>query len=321
MMPAYNVGRFLDDSVGSLQRQTVADWKLIIVNDGSTDDTLGKAERLAAADPRIMVISMPKGSGSAYQPRKRGILEAASEWVAPLDADDRVEPEYLAKLIARQRETDADIVYPTMYLPAYKGAEERVVTPTDAAIREGVHKGRDCVKFTLNGWRINCNGGLIRKKVYEKTFAENDSSLTYSCADELLTRQIFVQNPRVAVSEAKYYYGPNEESITRKKSRVLFNILINNRELIRLTRKEFGRESEEYLQAQKGAFHSYFDVLKLQNRYEFSKEDLAFCEGLLKEMRSEIEMELLEGNVSRKYAFLYKRPAWMAKSAMRLFKK
>ncbi len=118
-------------------------------------------------------------------------------------------------------ETGADIVYPTMH---YGDESEHTITPLDKELYAGSHKGKECVKLTLNGWRINCNGGVIRKECYTDTFSTFGSSLTYSCADELLSRQLLFMTPTVAFSPAKYFYRPNCDSITRK-NRPNFSIL------------------------------------------------------------------------------------------------
>lgn len=315
VMPAYNAEKYISEAVESIRNQTHADWALIIVNDGSTDSTKEEAERLAREDARIRVISLEKGSGSAFQPRKRAILEAETEWVAPLDADDWVEPAYLDKLLKVQEATGADIVYPTMWAP---GDNPHPITPTDKHIFEVPRCGRGCIKFTLDGWRINCNGGIIRKDLYVKTFEEFDSTVTYSCADELLTRQLLSLTPAVAFSDAKYFYRPNQESITRKKSAKLFEFLINTQKLIPFVKEIYGEESEEYLLVQRQNFHAYFDALRLLNRYDFSDRDKEFGKSLIKVTRRMIDIDFLRGRVSSRYMALLRFPAGTARRILLL---
>ena len=90
-MPAYNAERFIAEAVESILNQTFRDFELIIVNDGSTDGTLAIAERYAAQDERVTVVSQPNGGISAA--RNRGLSVAKGEWIAVMDSDDVAMPD------------------------------------------------------------------------------------------------------------------------------------------------------------------------------------------------------------------------------------
>lgn len=302
IMPAYNVENYISQAVESVKSQTIGDWHLLIIDDGSTDKTPDIAKELASTDERIRYHRMEHASGSAYQPRKFGILKSETEWVFPLDADDWLSPTCLEELILKQKSTDADIVYPSMYLPESSTA----LTPQDPDILQGVREGKECVKLTLDGWRINCNGGIIRKSLYEKAFREFDSSVSYSCADEMLTRQLLSITPKVSFSSAKYFYRDNEESITRKKSIKLFDILINNEKLLTFTEENFGKDSEEHLLAHRQNFHGYFDSLRLLNSHDFTPEEKEIAEERILNAARIADLELLKGKASSRYIMLMK---------------
>lgn len=313
VMPAFNAEKFIDESIGSIMRQTVDNWELVIVNDGSTDRTAEIAQHYADTDPRITLHSLPAPTGSAYQPRRHAILNTANRLVAPLDADDWIEPDYLEKLLLKMEETGADIVYPTMH---YGDESERTITPLDKELYAGSHKGKECVKLTLDGWRINCNGGVIRKECYTDTFSTFGSSLTYSCADELLSRQLLFMTPTVAFSPAKYFYRPNCDSITRKKSAKLFDFILNNRTLLQFTRDNFGENSEEYILAQQQNFHGIFNALRLLNKYKFSTRDKDYALTLIEKSRKLVDEPLLSPHVSPRYMALLRRGVPQTKMAL-----
>jgi glycosyltransferase involved in cell wall biosynthesis len=94
-------GRFLTAAAQSVQAQTFVDWELIIVDDGSTDDTAEIAGSLAAEDPRVRVVTNPRNTGIAAA-RNRGLssISPSSEYVAFLDHDDAWRPEALETLRA-----------------------------------------------------------------------------------------------------------------------------------------------------------------------------------------------------------------------------
>lgn len=275
---------------------------MLVCDDGSTDDTLEIVKKYAAKDPRVKWMRMPQNSGSAFQPRKAAIEAAESEFVAPLDADDWIAPDYLEKLMTELHDDTVDAVYPTMHT----GSDGSVFLQYDASLRHKDFKGKDCVKYTLDGWRIHCNGGIIKRAIYLRTFEKYDSNLTYAYADELLTRQLLSECRYVRFSEAKYFYRQNEESITHKPSSKIFDYLINHCSLIDFTREIYGINSEEYLLAQRQNFHGIFDALNLLNRHNFSKSDTEYAITHIKECAAKIDNQTINGNVSWKYQLLLK---------------
>ena len=97
-MPAYNAAAFLAQAIESVLAQTWRDFELIIVNDGSTDDTREIAEKYAARDARVKVHTHANaGTASALN---RGIELAQGEWVFLMHADDRMRPNRLERQLA-----------------------------------------------------------------------------------------------------------------------------------------------------------------------------------------------------------------------------
>ena len=94
IIPAYNAAWSVERTIASVLAQSLSDFELIVVNDGSTDTTSRVAHLAARGDPRVRVVEQEnRGLAGA---RNRGIAEAHAPLVAPLDADDVWEPEYLA---------------------------------------------------------------------------------------------------------------------------------------------------------------------------------------------------------------------------------
>ncbi len=95
IIPAYNQARYLPLSVCSVLAQTWADWEIVLVNDGSTDDTAAVAAQFS--DPRIRYIYQNNQGLSAA--RNTGVQAAQGHYLAFLDSDDEWEPEFLATCI------------------------------------------------------------------------------------------------------------------------------------------------------------------------------------------------------------------------------
>jgi glycosyltransferase involved in cell wall biosynthesis len=98
VVPCYNLGRFLPGCIESVQRQTLPDWEVIIVNDASTDNSAAIANQLADDDSRVKVIHHLTNQHVA-QARNHGIQQAQGAYILPLDADDRLPPDALEKLV------------------------------------------------------------------------------------------------------------------------------------------------------------------------------------------------------------------------------
>ena len=98
IMPSYNCGRFIEESIRSVQEQTYQNWELIIVDDGSNDDTIKRVQRIQLSDSRIRLFRNKVNSGAAVS-RNNALQEANGKWLAFLDSDDLWEPTKLEKQI------------------------------------------------------------------------------------------------------------------------------------------------------------------------------------------------------------------------------
>ncbi|MBB5331600.1 glycosyltransferase family 2 protein [Tunturiibacter gelidoferens] len=98
VMPTYNARPFLRDAIASVLGQTWTDFELIIVDDGSTDDSLAVAQSFAETDPRVKVFGQPN-AGTALA-LNRAIDLASSEWVFIMHSDDLMHPNRLERQLA-----------------------------------------------------------------------------------------------------------------------------------------------------------------------------------------------------------------------------
>jgi glycosyltransferase involved in cell wall biosynthesis len=99
ILPVYNGADFVGSTLQSVRSQTYRDLEIVVVDDGSTDNTLAVLDAQAAGDPRVRLISQ-NHAGVACA-RNRAIAEARGEFVAPIDADDLWVPEKIARQMSR----------------------------------------------------------------------------------------------------------------------------------------------------------------------------------------------------------------------------
>src|SRR5438128_1621108 len=96
VLPTYNRRPLLREAVDSVVGQSFSDWELILVDDGSTDDTRAYFKELT--DPRVSRVFLPH-SANRSAVRNAGIARARGEWIAFLDSDDLWAPEKLTRQV------------------------------------------------------------------------------------------------------------------------------------------------------------------------------------------------------------------------------
>ena len=136
IVPVYNVRDYLGKCVSGVRAQTVADWELILVNDGSTDGSGELCRVLAGEDGRIRVLDRTNGGAAAA--RNTGLDAASGDTVTFLDADDSFAPDHLETLSSLLESTGADAAASGMTLLYPDGSDDRAVRP-----RAGVFTGTE----------------------------------------------------------------------------------------------------------------------------------------------------------------------------------
>ncbi|CAM5697021.1 Glycosyltransferase involved in cell wall biosynthesis OS=Streptomyces griseomycini OX=66895 GN=FHS37_005470 PE=4 SV=1 [Streptomyces griseomycini] len=111
IVPVHNPGTYIEDCISSLQRQSLPpdEYEAIFVDDGSTDGTPARLDRLAAEDPRMRVIHQ-ENSGWPGKPRNVGIAAARGEFVMFVDNDDHLGDEALERMYDYGVANGADVV-------------------------------------------------------------------------------------------------------------------------------------------------------------------------------------------------------------------
>ena len=98
IVPIYNVERYLDQCLDSIEAQTYKNLEIICINDGSTDNSLCIIEKHAAADPRYRVID--KENGGYGVGCNLGISEATGTWISIVEPDDWLDPHMYEDMLA-----------------------------------------------------------------------------------------------------------------------------------------------------------------------------------------------------------------------------
>jgi glycosyltransferase involved in cell wall biosynthesis len=170
VIPTWNRVRFVREAISSVTAQSFADWELIVVDDGSTDETLETLGKLQ--DLRIRLIATPH-SGSAATARNRGIEAARGKWIAFLDSDDLWTPEKLQVQLDALAQAGAGWCYCDYCLIDEQGKD-------DPLARSGFRpfNGRIIEQLLLEQTAACINTLLIRRDLVEQV-GRFDETLAY----------------------------------------------------------------------------------------------------------------------------------------------
>ena len=97
IIPVYNNSAYLDKCIGSVLMQTYKNIEVILVNDGSVDDSFEICKKHAANDPRIILIN--KNNGGVSSARNTGIRASSGQYIAFVDSDDAISPDFCSKML------------------------------------------------------------------------------------------------------------------------------------------------------------------------------------------------------------------------------
>lgn len=155
IMPAYNAGRFIEEAIRSVMGQTYRNWELLVIDDGSKDDTVDVVKRLCREDGRITLLQNPQNMGVAHT-RNRGLDLCDGRYAALLDSDDVWHPEKLEKQLLLAQDTGADVIYCSYGIMDEQGAKqcEDFLVPAQT----------DFERTLIQGY-ISCSTALLSPKV------------------------------------------------------------------------------------------------------------------------------------------------------------
>lgn len=142
IVPVYNVEKYLDQCIQSIILQEYKNIEILLINDGSTDESKSICEYYKSIDSRIIFIDKPKNEG-LVRARKTGISIASGEYIGFVDSDDYVQKEMFSSMIDKAIQHDADIVV--------SGHKEllntSVIDTMQNKISDGFYSKNDIIKY------------------------------------------------------------------------------------------------------------------------------------------------------------------------------
>lgn len=213
IVPTFNNAPWLPRCLDSILAQTHQNLEVIVVDDGSADDTPAILAEYTARDSRVKAIR--KENGGVTSARLRGVSEAAGEWVGFVDGDDRIEPQMYARLLENAHTYETDISH----------CGHQMIYPdgtVDYYYNTGILRHQD----NLTGLRDLLEEKIVEpglcNKLYRRVLfdaLEERMDLTVKNNEDLLMNYYLFEKARKSVFEdvCPYHYLIRQNSASRKK--------------------------------------------------------------------------------------------------------
>ena len=286
IIPVYKVERYLDKCIESVVNQTHKNLEIILVDDGSPDNSPAICDEWAKKDSRIKVIH--KENGGVSSARNLGIDEATGEYVCFVDSDDWVEPDYAESLLFRLKQDGTDCAVCNFYIC---GERKKGFNKIDDAVINFKSFSGEKVTF-FSSWIFNptCNK-MYKTKILKQNSIRFREDIHFGEDQIFFSEVLLVCHSASVVSKALYNYNiaasvatkvfwPEMEHYMQKKfecqkklveklgadesvkKRLLAKFALQSIEHIASKNYLLHLKKEEALKALERAYNSYFQYVK-----------------------------------------------------------
>lgn len=204
IIPVYNKDSYISYTLESILAQTYKDYEVLIINDGSTDNSLDIIKKYEKRDKRISVLDIPNGGVS--NARNIGLKNAKGRWIQFLDGDDLIDKEYLANEVEKAEFHKADILFSNFKMVDKNGKCVKQITCSYQGITDQKNLSKLFIEQQYeSGFFGFISNKLIRKSVIDCSKAEFKSEL--QLAEDLdFYAQIYPYAEKVFFSNANSFY-------------------------------------------------------------------------------------------------------------------
>ena len=219
IIAAYNIEKYIQRCIESVVNQSEREIEIIIVNDGSTDNTLNIINKVNELDDRIIVIN--KKNQGLIEARKTGLKYANGEFILFLDGDDWLENNCIEELYKTANDKKADVVLYNAYM-VYDDRKEIFDTFIEKFIddiKKNPVKNLLLLNISPTIW-----SKFIKKSFLEENNIEFPQNISYA-EDLAAVLNIFINKPKIVCNEKRFYnYYQRNDSISNKISSKVLEI-------------------------------------------------------------------------------------------------
>lgn len=208
VIPVYNASQYLSTTVESVISQTYSNWELILINDGSLDESGAICDRFSKQDTRIRVFHQENSGVSVA--RNRGIEQAEGEWIIFIDSDDYVDENMLDVMLSNSENIDL-VVCPLQEVPSGK-----VRTWNEKVYTGLVSSKDDFERLYYAGFYNSPCGKMYRRCLIKELFPKG-----LSLGEDLIFNLGFMKNCQKikSIERPMYFYRVLAQDSLTKKTR------------------------------------------------------------------------------------------------------
>ncbi|MCR4731566.1 MAG: glycosyltransferase [Saccharofermentans sp.] len=233
IIPSYNAAKTVVQTIESILCQTYKNLEIIIINDGSTDNSAQILSEISGKDDRIIVVNQDNEGLSAV--RNKGISLAKGKWITFVDADDIIDPKLVGVLLENANKANADIAV-CNYIKVNSQAECVGLFKTEVA-QDDVLTSDNAISLSLLNQIPLFSWGKIYKT---ELFSDIAFPVGMIFEDEITTLSVFKKSSKISYTvEALYYYVMTAGSITKAPvKKHALDIIQNEEKIERLLNNE-----------------------------------------------------------------------------------
>lgn len=200
IMPAYNSEKYISTAIESIQAQTYTDFELIIVDDGSNDETLNICKAYQCNDGRIKIFK--KKNGGCCTARNYGINKASGDYITFCDNDDTFDNALLEENLYLAEKYDADVVK-WNFTTYVDGKEGRVRKYKNQILLNDIDIAQNYLEVRQTNDAIW--NGMYKKSFLDVNRIEFNEFMQYGGEDLNFSLQTLYHHPRLILNNKSYY--------------------------------------------------------------------------------------------------------------------
>lgn len=235
VLPVFNVEKYLERCIKSILEGTYKDLELVIVNDGTKDDSENIIIRYLEKYNNITYIV--KENGGLSHARNVGYTYAKGEYIAFFDSDDYIEKDMYEKLMAKVKDYNYDIVVCDLYMEYEQTGKKIYVSSNVEKEYKDVEEDNNEIsirKEIMENIYIAVHNKIYKKELIEKTFENGMPFVNGMYYEDIVYTYSILQNTRSIsfVKEPLYYYVQRTSSISNNYDKKLYDIITSVEMLI-----------------------------------------------------------------------------------------
>lgn len=293
IVPVYNTAKYLRRCVDSILAQTFTDFELLLINDGSKDNSGTICDEYTEKDSRVRVFHKPNGGVSSA--RNVGLDNAKGEWIYFIDSDDIIIPDALETFLSAAVNTDLVI---SEYQYIFSNGKKYFGLVSGDGYFEGDQMIKKVSDIHWMYWATLCNK-IYRRPIIEESHLLFDEKISYN-EDMIFNFEYLTHISSFrTIKEVTYSYCENLSSAVHR-SHSLESLITRTERMVEILGRFKGKKGISELSSK----YLVRDLLVIKTLYS-SKIDKNKRMGILRLLRKRIRViDITKGNISRKIKIL-----------------